>query len=155
MARWRESKPFSFCRSTVANNTLLVKTVRGMKRSHMRLVPTKTLVRGGLALVNEHQFHLQIVMIREPFRADFAQTLQGQCFDTEKLELHVQKVVGIVRSPLKAPGIVSYSFPSLEPVGRSRSRGTHLDFFFSFFFFKFTLLHSSWMSLTKVFGKCA
>ena len=38
----------------------------------MRLVLTKTLVRRGLALVNKHQFHLQIVMIREPFRADFA-----------------------------------------------------------------------------------
>ena len=38
----------------------------------MRLVLTKTLVRGRLALVNEHQFHLQIVMIRKPFRADFA-----------------------------------------------------------------------------------
>ena len=56
----------------MANNTLLVKTVKGMERSHMRLVVTKTLVRRGLALVNEHQFHLQIVMIREPFRADFA-----------------------------------------------------------------------------------
>ena len=111
-----------------------------MKRSHMRLVPTKTLVRGGLALVNEHQFHLQIVMIREPFRADFAQTLQGQCFDTEKLELHVQKVVGIVRSPSKAPGIVSYNFRSLEPGGRSRSRGTNLDFLFHVFL-KFTLLY--------------
>ena len=54
------------CRSTVANNTLLVKTVKGMERSHMRLVQAKTLVRGGLTLVNEHQFHLQIVMIREP-----------------------------------------------------------------------------------------
>ena len=43
-----------------------------MERSHMRLVLSKTLVRGGLALVNEHQFHLQIVMIREPFRADCA-----------------------------------------------------------------------------------
>ena len=53
-------------------NTLLVKTVRGMERSHMRLVLTKALVRGGLALVNEHHFHLQIVLIREPFRADFA-----------------------------------------------------------------------------------
>ena len=66
------SSPFSFCRSTVSNNTLLVKTVRGMERSHMRLVLTKALVRGGLALVNEHQFHLEIVMIREPFRADCA-----------------------------------------------------------------------------------
>ena len=56
----------------MANNTLLVKTVKGMERSHMRLVLTKTLVRGGLALVNEHQFHLQIVMIRKPFQADFA-----------------------------------------------------------------------------------
>ena len=70
-AHWTESKPFSFCRSTVSNNTLLVKTIRGMERSHMRLVLSKTLVRGGLALVNEHQFHLQILMIREPFRADF------------------------------------------------------------------------------------
>ena len=43
-----------------------------MVRSHMRLVLTKTLVTGGLALVNERQFQLQIVMIREPFRADFA-----------------------------------------------------------------------------------
>ena len=43
-----------------------------MERSHMRLVLTKALVRGGLALVNEHHFHLQIVLIREPFRADFA-----------------------------------------------------------------------------------
>ena len=49
-----------------------VKRVRGMVRSHMRLVLTKTLVRAGLALVNEHQSHLQIVMIREPFRTDFA-----------------------------------------------------------------------------------
>ena len=32
----------------------------------------------------------------EPFRADFVDTLQGQCFDTEKLELHVWQVVGIV-----------------------------------------------------------
>ena len=66
-----ESNPFSFCRTTVSN-ILLVKTVRGMERSHMGLVLTKTLVRRGLALVNEHQFHLKIVMIREPFRADFA-----------------------------------------------------------------------------------
>ena len=43
-----------------------------MERSHMRLVLTKTLVRGGLALGKEHQFHLQIVMIREPFQTDFA-----------------------------------------------------------------------------------
>ena len=43
-----------------------------MERSHMRLVLTKTLVRGGLALGNEHQFYLQIVMIRERFRADLA-----------------------------------------------------------------------------------
>ena len=45
-----------------------------MERSHMRLVLTKTLVRRGLALVNEPpvSIHLQIVMIREPFRADFA-----------------------------------------------------------------------------------
>ena len=58
-----------------------------MERTHMRLVLTKTLVRGGLALVNEHQFHLQIVMIGEPFRAVF----QGQCFDIEQLELHVYR----------------------------------------------------------------
>ena len=56
----------------MSNDTPLVKTARGMERSHMRLILTKTLVRGGLALVNEHQFHLQIVMIREPFRPDFA-----------------------------------------------------------------------------------
>ena len=59
---------------TVSNNTLLVKRVRGMVRSDMRLVLTKTLVRAGLALVNEHQSQLQIVMIREPFRTDFAYT---------------------------------------------------------------------------------
>ena len=45
-----------------------------MVRSDMRLVLTKTLVRAGLALVNEHQSQLQIVMIREPFRTDFAYT---------------------------------------------------------------------------------
>ena len=45
----------------MSNNTLPVKTVRGMERSHMRLVLTKTLVSGGLALVNEQQFQLQIV----------------------------------------------------------------------------------------------
>ena len=37
-----------------------------MERSHMHLVLMKTLVSGGLALVNEQQFQLQIVMIREP-----------------------------------------------------------------------------------------
>ena len=36
----------------MANNTLLVKTVKGMERSHMRLVLKKALVRGGLAIVS-------------------------------------------------------------------------------------------------------
>ena len=88
----------------MANNTLLVKTVKGMERSHMRLVLTKTLVRGGLTLVNEHQFHLQIVMIREPFQADFAFAL---------IQKNWKKVVGIV----------SYHSRTLEAGGRSRSRG--------------------------------
>ena len=102
-----------------------------MERTHMRLVLTKTLVRGGLALVNEHQFHLQIVMIREPFRADFTYTLQGQCFDIEKPELHVQKVVGIV----------SQNFQTLEVRGHNRSCGQVIWISFFKFFLKFTLLY--------------
>ena len=102
-----------------------------MVRSDMRLVLTKTLVRAGLALVNEHQSQLQIVMIREPFRTDFAYTFQGQCFDTEKLELHVQKVTRIV----------SYNFRTLEAGGRSRSRGQVICISFFNFFKNFFLLY--------------
>ena len=102
-----------------------------MEISHTRLVPTKIFSVRGLAVVNEHQFPLQIVMIWEPFRADFAYTLQGQCFDIEKLELHVQKVVEIV----------SQNFQTLEVRGRNRSCGQVICISFFNFFLKFTLLY--------------
>ena len=103
----------------MANNTLLVKTVKGMERSHVRLVLTKTLVRGGLAPVNEHQF--------SPANCNDSGTIRSRfriCFDTEKLELYVKKVVGIV----------SYNSRTLEAGGRSRSRGQVIWIsFFNFF----------------------
>ena len=65
----------------MANNNLLVKTFKGMEKSHIRLVLTKTIVREGLAPANCNDSGT----IPSRFRI---------CFDTEKLELHVKKMGG-------------------------------------------------------------
>ena len=64
--------------------------------------------------------------------------MQGQCFDTEKLELHVWEVMGIV----------GYNFRTID---WSVTWPRNLDFFFQVFLLSlvsFTFYHSSWMSLT-------
>ena len=70
-------------------------------------------------------------------------TLKGQCFDTEKLELLVWKVMEMV----------GYKFRTMEGVV---DHVTKLLRFFSIFFslVYFTIYLSSWMSLTIVFEKC-